>query len=201
MLETKERQYQGMVEQAGESGSRIVRPDDQLRLERRSQAADLHAVALQVRRQDAGGPRARARDRLRRRLRHAHRAPGGRTRSRPPTSIRVFIEDVKARMNPRWAFDAFVHDMLSGPGSRRALRRHLRARRARAHPACRRARVPVEHRRLAGAARRRHPRHALARSRRPMPRPTPRRAMSIASPCRISSVSCRSTSTPSSASA
>ena len=29
---------------------------------------------------------------------------------------RVFIEDVKKRMNPRWSFDAFVHDMLSGPG-------------------------------------------------------------------------------------
>ena len=27
----------------------------------------------------------------------------------------VFIEDVKKRMNPRWSFDAFVHDMLSGP--------------------------------------------------------------------------------------
>jgi 2-polyprenyl-3-methyl-5-hydroxy-6-metoxy-1,4-benzoquinol methylase len=27
----------------------------------------------------------------------------------------VFIEDVKKRMNPRWPFDAFVHDMLSGP--------------------------------------------------------------------------------------
>jgi 2-polyprenyl-3-methyl-5-hydroxy-6-metoxy-1,4-benzoquinol methylase len=27
----------------------------------------------------------------------------------------VFIADVKARMNPRWAFDAIVHDMLSGP--------------------------------------------------------------------------------------
>jgi 2-polyprenyl-3-methyl-5-hydroxy-6-metoxy-1,4-benzoquinol methylase len=27
----------------------------------------------------------------------------------------VFIEDVKKRMNPRWSFDAFVHDMLGGP--------------------------------------------------------------------------------------
>ena len=27
----------------------------------------------------------------------------------------VFIEDVKKRMNPQWEFDAFVHDMLSGP--------------------------------------------------------------------------------------
>jgi 2-polyprenyl-3-methyl-5-hydroxy-6-metoxy-1,4-benzoquinol methylase len=27
----------------------------------------------------------------------------------------VFIADAKKRMNPRWAFDAFVHDMLSGP--------------------------------------------------------------------------------------
>jgi 2-polyprenyl-3-methyl-5-hydroxy-6-metoxy-1,4-benzoquinol methylase len=27
----------------------------------------------------------------------------------------VFIEDVKKRMNPRWSFDALVHDMLSGP--------------------------------------------------------------------------------------
>jgi len=27
----------------------------------------------------------------------------------------AFIEDVKDRMNPRWAFDAFVHDMLAGP--------------------------------------------------------------------------------------
>ncbi len=27
----------------------------------------------------------------------------------------AFIADVKARMNPRWSFDAFVHDMLSGP--------------------------------------------------------------------------------------
>jgi 2-polyprenyl-3-methyl-5-hydroxy-6-metoxy-1,4-benzoquinol methylase len=27
----------------------------------------------------------------------------------------VFIADVKARMNPRWQFDAFVHDMLAGP--------------------------------------------------------------------------------------
>jgi 2-polyprenyl-3-methyl-5-hydroxy-6-metoxy-1,4-benzoquinol methylase len=27
----------------------------------------------------------------------------------------VFIDDAKKRMNPRWAFEAFVHDMLSGP--------------------------------------------------------------------------------------
>jgi SAM-dependent methyltransferase len=27
----------------------------------------------------------------------------------------VFIEDVKARMVPRWQFDAFTHDMLDGP--------------------------------------------------------------------------------------
>ena len=27
----------------------------------------------------------------------------------------VFIADVKARMNPRWAFEAFEHDMLTGP--------------------------------------------------------------------------------------
>ena len=27
----------------------------------------------------------------------------------------VFIADVKKRMNPRWSFDALVHDMLSGP--------------------------------------------------------------------------------------
>ena len=27
----------------------------------------------------------------------------------------VFIADVKKRMSPRWPFDAFVHDMLSGP--------------------------------------------------------------------------------------
>lgn len=27
----------------------------------------------------------------------------------------LFIADVKKRMNPRWAFDAFVHDMMSGP--------------------------------------------------------------------------------------
>ena len=27
----------------------------------------------------------------------------------------VFIEDVKKRMNARWEFNAFVHDMLSGP--------------------------------------------------------------------------------------
>ncbi|HWK44697.1 MAG TPA: class I SAM-dependent methyltransferase [Stellaceae bacterium] len=27
----------------------------------------------------------------------------------------LFIADAKKRMNPRWAFDAFVHDMLSGP--------------------------------------------------------------------------------------
>jgi 2-polyprenyl-3-methyl-5-hydroxy-6-metoxy-1,4-benzoquinol methylase len=27
----------------------------------------------------------------------------------------AFIEDVKDRMNPRWAFDAFVHDMIAGP--------------------------------------------------------------------------------------
>src|SRR4030081_4110199 len=27
----------------------------------------------------------------------------------------VFIADVKERMNPHWAFEAFVHDMLSGP--------------------------------------------------------------------------------------
>jgi 2-polyprenyl-3-methyl-5-hydroxy-6-metoxy-1,4-benzoquinol methylase len=27
----------------------------------------------------------------------------------------LFIEDVKKRMNPRWAFDAFVHNMLEGP--------------------------------------------------------------------------------------
>ena len=28
---------------------------------------------------------------------------------------RVFIEDAKKRMNPRWAFDVFIHDMLAGP--------------------------------------------------------------------------------------
>jgi len=27
----------------------------------------------------------------------------------------LFIADVKERMNPHWAFEAFVHDMLSGP--------------------------------------------------------------------------------------
>lgn len=27
----------------------------------------------------------------------------------------VFIADVKERMNPNWAFDVFVHDMLAGP--------------------------------------------------------------------------------------
>lgn len=27
----------------------------------------------------------------------------------------IFIADVKARMNPRWAFDAITHDMLAGP--------------------------------------------------------------------------------------
>ena len=27
----------------------------------------------------------------------------------------VFIEDVKKRMSPRWEFEVFVHDMLSGP--------------------------------------------------------------------------------------
>jgi 2-polyprenyl-3-methyl-5-hydroxy-6-metoxy-1,4-benzoquinol methylase len=27
----------------------------------------------------------------------------------------VFIEDVKERMNPRWSFEALVHDILSGP--------------------------------------------------------------------------------------
>ncbi len=27
----------------------------------------------------------------------------------------VFIEDTRRRMNPRWAFDILVHDMLSGP--------------------------------------------------------------------------------------
>ncbi|MCL4802597.1 MAG: class I SAM-dependent methyltransferase [Burkholderiales bacterium] len=27
----------------------------------------------------------------------------------------VFVEDVKARMVPRWQFDVFVHDMLDGP--------------------------------------------------------------------------------------
>src|SRR5262245_44369194 len=29
----------------------------------------------------------------------------------------VFIDDVRDRMNPRWAFDVFVHDMLAGPVS------------------------------------------------------------------------------------
>lgn len=27
----------------------------------------------------------------------------------------IFIEDAKSRMVPRWAFDCFVHDMLTGP--------------------------------------------------------------------------------------
>jgi hypothetical protein len=27
----------------------------------------------------------------------------------------AFIQDTKKRMNPRWAFEVFVHDMLSGP--------------------------------------------------------------------------------------
>src|SRR3954447_24412013 len=27
----------------------------------------------------------------------------------------IFITDVKERMNPHWAFEAFAHDMLSGP--------------------------------------------------------------------------------------
>jgi SAM-dependent methyltransferase len=29
----------------------------------------------------------------------------------------LFIDDVKQRMNPSWVFDAFVHDILSGPVS------------------------------------------------------------------------------------
>lgn len=27
----------------------------------------------------------------------------------------LFVADVKSRMNPRWSFEVFVHDMLSGP--------------------------------------------------------------------------------------
>jgi 2-polyprenyl-3-methyl-5-hydroxy-6-metoxy-1,4-benzoquinol methylase len=27
----------------------------------------------------------------------------------------LFVEDVKKRMNPKWEFEVFVHDMLSGP--------------------------------------------------------------------------------------
>src|SRR6266576_513247 len=27
----------------------------------------------------------------------------------------LFIADAKERMNPHWAFDAFVHDMMAGP--------------------------------------------------------------------------------------
>jgi 2-polyprenyl-3-methyl-5-hydroxy-6-metoxy-1,4-benzoquinol methylase len=114
MLETKERQYQGMVEQAGESGleslglmTSFAWNDDPKRLTFTLSRYKFVAKMLSGREHvleigcaDAFGTRI-VRQEVKR-LAATDFDP-------------VFIEDVKARMNPRWSFDAFVHDMLAGP--------------------------------------------------------------------------------------
>jgi 2-polyprenyl-3-methyl-5-hydroxy-6-metoxy-1,4-benzoquinol methylase len=114
MATTRERQYQGMIEQAEESGleslglmTSYAWNDDPKRLTftlaRYKFVAKLLAGrkhVLEVGCADAFGTRIvrQSVERL--------------------TAIDfdpVFIADVQKRMNPRWEFEAFVHDMLSGP--------------------------------------------------------------------------------------
>jgi 2-polyprenyl-3-methyl-5-hydroxy-6-metoxy-1,4-benzoquinol methylase len=114
MLETKERQYQGMVEQASESGleslglmTSFAYNDDPKRLtftlSRYKFVAKIlagRARVLEIGCADAFGTRIVRQE----------------VETLAATDFDpVFIEDVKRRMNPRWAFDAFVHDMLAGP--------------------------------------------------------------------------------------
>ena len=114
MSSTKEPQYQGMVEQERDHGLEIVRSHDKLCMERRSEAADFHIVrykfvakllsgrkhVLEIGCADAFGTRIVRQE----------------VQKLTATDFDpVFIEDVKKRMNPQWEFDAFVHDMLSGP--------------------------------------------------------------------------------------
>ena len=114
MATTRERQYQGMIEQAEESGleslglmTSYAWNDDPKRLTftlaRYKFVAKLLAGrthVLEVGCADAFGTRI-VRQSVER-LSAIDFDP-------------VFIADVQKRMNPRWEFEAFVHDMLSGP--------------------------------------------------------------------------------------
>ncbi len=114
MLETKERQYQSMVEQADEGGLKSLGlmtsyayNDDPKRLtftlSRYKFVAKMLAGrgrVLEIGCADAFGTRIVRQE----------------VETLAATDFDpVFIEDVKRRMNPRWAFDAFVHDMLAAP--------------------------------------------------------------------------------------
>lgn len=114
MSETKEPQYQSMVEQAQEQGleslglmTNYAWNDDPKRLaftlSRYKFVAKLlagRANVLEIGCADAFGTRI------------------VRQEVEKLTALDfdpLFIADVKARINPRWAFDAIVHDMLAGP--------------------------------------------------------------------------------------
>ncbi len=114
MAQTKERQYQGIVDQAAESGlesfglmTSYAWNDDPKRLTFTLSRYKFTAKLLAGRRHvleigcaDAFGTRI-----VRQEVENL-------------TAIDfdpIFIADVNKRMNPRWQFEAFVHDMLSGP--------------------------------------------------------------------------------------
>lgn len=114
VAETKERQYQGMVEQAEASGleslglmTSYAWNDDPKRLTFTlsrykfvsKMLADRKNV-LEIGCADAFGTRI------------VRQEVGKLTAT---DFDPVFIEDTRQRMNPRWSFDIFVHDMLSGP--------------------------------------------------------------------------------------
>lgn len=114
MAETKERQYQDMVTEADERGletfglmTSFAWNDDPKRLtftlSRYKFVAKLLAGrnhVLEIGCADAFGTRIVRQE--------VHKLTA-------TDFDEVFIADVKRRMHPRWAFDVFVHDMLSGP--------------------------------------------------------------------------------------
>jgi 2-polyprenyl-3-methyl-5-hydroxy-6-metoxy-1,4-benzoquinol methylase len=114
MSSTKEPQYQGMLEQAGERGleslglmTSYAWNDDPKRLtftlSRYKFTAKLMSGrkhVLEIGCADAFGTRIVRQE----------------VQKLTATDFdQVFIADVKKRMNPRWAFEAMVHDMLNGP--------------------------------------------------------------------------------------
>lgn len=114
MSETKEPQYQRMIEQAQEKGleslglmTSYAWNDDPKRLtftlSRYKFVAKLlagRANVLEIGCADAFGTRIVRQD----------------VKKLTATDFDLaFIADVKKRMSPRWTFDAFVHDMLTGP--------------------------------------------------------------------------------------
>jgi 2-polyprenyl-3-methyl-5-hydroxy-6-metoxy-1,4-benzoquinol methylase len=114
VAETKERQYQGMVEQADASGleslglmTSYAWNDDPKRLTFTLSRYKFVAKMLSGRKNvleigsaDAFGTRIVRQE----------------VEKLTATDFDpVFIEDVRQRMNPRWSFDVFVHDMLAGP--------------------------------------------------------------------------------------